>query len=57
MVEVCSTTLPQYVLPQIYESAEYKNYLNARIQKYKKRAVQAEEILSKNPYLKIIKPK
>ena len=57
MVEVCSTTLPQYVLPQIYESAEYKNYLNARIQKYKKRALQAEEILSKNPYLKIIKPK
>jgi len=57
MVEVCSTTLPQYVLADIYESPEYKKYLKKRIEKYKKRASQAEKILNQNPNLKIIKPK
>jgi len=45
MVEVCSTTLPQYVLPDIYQSKEFKKYLNKRIEKYKKRAQQAQKIL------------
>jgi hypothetical protein len=45
MVEVCSTTLPQYVLPDIYQSEEFKKYLNKRIEKYKKRAQQAQKIL------------
>ena len=57
MVEVCSTTLPQYVLPDIYESPEYKNDLQKRIEKYKKRADLAFEILNKTPWLKVIKPK
>jgi len=57
MVEVCSTTLPQYVLPKIYESQNYKNYLKERISKYKKRADLAEEILKDSEELKIIKPK
>jgi len=57
MVEVCSTTLPQYVLPDIYESPEYKNYLQKRIEKYKKRSDLAFEILNNTPWLKVIKPK
>ena len=57
MVEVCSTTLPQYVLPDIYQSEKFKKYLNKRIEKYKKRAQQAQKILWQNPYLKIIPPK
>jgi alanine-synthesizing transaminase len=57
MVEVCSTTLPQYVLPEIYESENYKNYLEQRIKKYKKRADLAEKILKDSKELKIIKPK
>ena len=57
MVEVCSTTLPQYVLPDIYESEEYKKYLEKRIEKYKKRADLAYEILNNTPWLKVIKPK
>ncbi len=57
MVEVCSTTLPQYVLPEIYESEDYKKYIKQRIEKYKKRADLAEEILKDSKELKIIKPK
>jgi len=57
MVEVCSTTLPQYVLPEIYESENYKNYLKSRIKKYQKRASLAEKILKDSKQLKIIKPK
>ncbi len=57
MVEVCSTTLPQYVLPEIYESEEYKKYLKQRIKKYKKRADLAEKVFQDSNELKIIKPK
>gem|GEM_PF-771841 len=45
MLEVCSTTLPQYVLPEIYESKNYKLSLETRIKKYKNRADLAENIL------------
>jgi alanine-synthesizing transaminase len=45
MLEVCSTTLPQFVLPQIYESENYKSSLKERITKYKSRADLAEKIL------------
>jgi aspartate/methionine/tyrosine aminotransferase len=45
MLEVCSTTLPQYVLPKIYENKNFKLSLENRINKYKKRADIAYEIL------------
>jgi len=57
MLEVCSTTLPQTVLPSIYEATEFKNYLSERIEKYKKNADIVEEILAKVPELNIVKPK
>jgi len=38
MLEVCSTTLPQYVLPIIYEDPRYLPYIAQRIAKYQQRA-------------------
>ncbi len=57
MLEVCSTTLPQYVIPEIYESEEFKNSLISRIEKYKKRALKAEEIFSDCELVSVVKPK
>ncbi len=57
MLEVCSTTLPQYVLPQIYEMEEFKQYLTQRIEKYKKRADIAQEIFSDLEMIEFVKPK
>lgn len=36
MVEVCSTTLPQKVYPQIVTHPQYQNYLDERINRYEK---------------------
>ena len=57
MVEVCSTTLPQYVLPDIYEDKNYSKYLKSRLEKYEKRADIAEQIFKDSKELKLIKPK
>jgi len=57
MLEVCSTTLPQKVLPKIYEDKNFDAYLNKRIEKYKNRADIAEKILWKLGEIFFIKPK
>lgn len=57
MLEVCSTTLPQYVLPEIYESENYKASLKDRISKYKSRADLAEQILWWIEQITLVKPK
>jgi len=57
MLEVCSTTLPQYVLPKIYESTNYKTSLKERIVKYKVRADISEKILWWMDEITLIKPK
>jgi len=44
MLEVCSTTLPQTVLPEIYKSPKFAEYLNERITKYKKNSDIVDEI-------------
>ncbi|WPD24973.1 MAG: pyridoxal phosphate-dependent aminotransferase [Candidatus Electrothrix scaldis] len=36
MMEVCSTTLPQVVLPQVIQHPEYQTYLDERVQRYEK---------------------
>jgi hypothetical protein len=41
MLEIGSTTLPQYVIPEIYESDDFKYSIKARIEKYKLRAKKA----------------
>ena len=45
MVEVCSTTLPQLVLPRIKRHPEYQNYLDERIRRYEKYSNIAYDIL------------
>jgi len=45
MLEVCSTTLPQYIIPLVYEHEKFKTYLKERIEKYKNRADLCEKIL------------
>ena len=57
MLEVCSTTLPQIVLPHLYEHPEYPAYLKSRIDKYERRAEEACEFFSHIPYVRVNKPK
>jgi alanine-synthesizing transaminase len=57
MLEVCSTTMPQYVLPMIYESPEFKPYLKERIEIYKKKAEKLEQYLKDLESIIYVKPK
>jgi len=57
MLEVCSTTLPQIVLPHLYEHPEYRAYLQSRIDKYQRRAEEACEFFSHIPQVRVNKPK
>ena len=57
MLEVCSTTFPQYVIPEIYESEKFKEYIKKRIKKYKEKVDYAENIFSKNDMVTFIKPR
>lgn len=57
MLEVCSTTLPQKVLPDIYESIDFQLSLKERIEKYRKRADIIEEIMWDLDLIKFVKPK
>ena len=57
MLEVCSTTLPQVVLPHLYEHPKYKAYLQSRIDKYQKRADEACDFFANIPHIRVNKPK
>ena len=57
MLEVCSTTLPQIVLPYLYEHPEYPAYLQSRIDKYQSRADEACEFFKTIPQVRVNKPK
>ena len=57
MLEVCSTTLPQIVLPHLYEHPEYNAYLQSRIDKYQKRADEACAFFANIPHVRVNKPK
>jgi len=46
MLEVCSTTLPQLVIPRVMSDSRYKDHLKERNSEYKKRADIAYKILS-----------
>jgi len=46
-LEVCSTTLPQTVLPKIFSDKRYKNYLKERAEYYRKKADIAYSMLGK----------
>lgn len=45
MVEVCSTTLPQKVLPKIISHPEYENYLKERVARYERLSNVAYDVL------------
>ncbi len=53
MLEVCSTTLPQFVLPKIMSDERYFPYLAERTSTYAKKSARAVEVLSKIPAITI----
>ena len=57
MLEVCSTTLPQYIIPEVYQSENFEKHTKQRIQKYKKRAEIAEDFFKDISELNVVKPK
>jgi len=56
MLEVCSTTLPQMILPHVYSAPEFKPYLTERIKKYHRRASEAVEYFSTIPNMRVTMP-
>lgn len=56
MLEVCSTTLPQAVIPKIMSDPRYAEHLKAKSAEYKKRADIAHEILKDVPGIIAPKP-
>lgn len=57
MLEVCSTTFPQKMLPLIYEHEEFQGLLHTRINKYERRANEAFAFFQTIPHVHINKPK
>ena len=57
MLEVCSTALPQIVLPHLYQHPKYEAYLHERINKYQNRANEACEFFSHVSQVRVNKPK
>ncbi len=57
MLEVCSTTLPQKVLPKVMGNPKYYPYLAGRTRRYEARAKYAHEILSQLPNIIVHKPR
>lgn len=55
-LEVCSTTLPQRVLPRVMSDRRYMPYLARRTRNYKRRADYAYKVLSKISGVLIHKP-
>ncbi len=53
MLEVCATTLPQRVLPQVMGNPRYYPYLEQRVGAYDRRAKRAAELLSSIPEITI----
>ncbi|MGH7239290.1 MAG: aminotransferase class I/II-fold pyridoxal phosphate-dependent enzyme, partial [Candidatus Saccharimonadales bacterium] len=57
MTEVCSTTLPQAVLPAILGDERYEAHLEHRRLKYARRAEEACQVLGSHPLINATKPK
>jgi aspartate/methionine/tyrosine aminotransferase len=56
MLEVCSTTLPQIVYPKIATHPEFRGFLAARIEKYRRRAARALELFAGCEVLRPVVP-
>lgn len=57
MLEVCSTTMPQQVLPAIYSHDNFDALLAKRIEKYQRRADEADEFFKDIPQVRLNKPR
>ncbi len=57
MLEVCSTSLPQYSIPKVIGDPRYLAHLAHRKKMFEERVDEAYDILTQTPALKIIKPK
>lgn len=57
MLEVCSTSLPQYSIPKVIGDSRYLAHLTHRKKMFEERVDEAYDILTRTPALKIIKPK
>lgn len=57
MIEVCSTTLPQLVLPEILSDKRYIPYVRNRTERYRQRAAEASTTLNAAQGMQVIKPK
>lgn len=57
MLEVCSTTMPQYVLPEIYEHEEFLPYIRKRMENYEKKADLIEKYFKELDSIIYVKPK
>ena len=56
MLEVCSTTLPQRVLPDVMSDPRYYPYLAERVARYEARSAEAHAVLSVHPGVIVNKP-
>ena len=56
MLEVCSTTLPQMIIPRVYSDPRYEPWCKSRRAFFARRARQAKEILSACPSLIVNEP-
>jgi aspartate/methionine/tyrosine aminotransferase len=57
MLEVCSTSLPQYSIPLVMGAPRYIDHLSIRKKMFESRVDEAYDILTRTDALKIIKPK
>ncbi|MFP4363338.1 MAG: pyridoxal phosphate-dependent aminotransferase [Spirochaetia bacterium] len=56
-LEVCSTTLPQKVIPRVYNDPRFLTHLKMRNKMFQERAQEAEEALVNIPGIKVIPPR
>lgn len=57
MLEVCSTTLPQMAIPEVYSHPDFIPHLKRRNEKFKKRAHVATEYFAELKGVKVVEPK
>ena len=56
MVEVCSTSLPQFVIPKIIRSPRYKKTLQERLRKYKEKSDILVKVFKDSKEIILVKP-
>lgn len=57
MLEVCSTSLPQYSIPKVVGDPRYRDHLNQRRRIFEKRAAEAYDIFSACENVQVVKPR